>query len=256
MEPQTTETVEAPVTEAAPVAQAVESAAPAAVFNPDKLPDEIKSYVSKREEEISKKYANYERYEKSAQEWESVRNDPRFNDWVKGLNAPQTPKAFEITDDQFTAALSDKAQFTKLVQDAARQLLETQVGPQLQQTQQHIEFQKKVGELQNVTARFPDFKDLDKRGLIEPIIRRYNGNISFEDAYKLAKHETFNEEVDKKSRGVVELKKKATVERPGTPPGARTNRIKAKGREEAMTLVMEAVRAGRPVPEFEEIGDE
>lgn len=257
MDPQATDTpvIDAPV-DTAPVEQAVETAAPAPVaFDPDKLSAEIKGYVSQREEAISKKYADYEKHQKAAQEWEGVRNDPRFNDWVRTLNAPQAPKAFEITDDQFTAALSDKGQFTKLIQDAARQLLETQVGPQLQQTQQHIEFQQKVTELQQTVSKFPDFRDLDKQGKIEPLIRKYPG-LSFEDAYKLAKHETFNEEVDKKARGVVDLKKKATVERPGTPPGARTNRVKAKGRIEAMTMTMEAVRAGRPVPEFESIGDE
>ncbi len=110
--------------------------------------------------------------------------------------------------------------------------------------------------MQSVTKAHPDFKELDSRGLIEPIIKKYNGNISFEDAYWIAKKDTFQEEVDKKARGVVALKKQATVERPGTPPGARTNKVKARGREEAMTMVMEAVRAGRPVPEFEDIGDE
>ncbi|MEK7124985.1 MAG: hypothetical protein AAB864_01125 [Patescibacteria group bacterium] len=231
------------------------------VFNPDKLPDDIKSYVSKREAEIAKKYANYERYEKSAQEWDSVRNDPRFNEWAKGLNAPQTPKPFEVSDDQFAAALSDKTQFTKLVQDAARQLLDTQIGPQLQQTQRQVEFQKSMGELQSVVAKYPDFNDLDKRGLIEPIIRKYPGDprngvpaISFEDAYWLAKKETFNEEVDKKARGVVSGKKAATIERPGSATGARNAKVNAKNREEAMNMVAEALRNGRPVPEFDEIG--
>lgn len=254
--PDTNTAVAEPIADTALDTQVAEPAAPAtAAFDPDKLSAEIKGYVSTREAEVAKKYADYDKHVASAKEWEGVRNDPRFNEWVKTINAPQAPKPFEISDDQFTAALSDKGQFTKLIQDAAKQLLETQFGPQLQQTEQKMQFQEKVTELQATVAKYPDFKDLDKQGKIEPIIRKYPG-MSFDDAYKLAKHETFNDEVDKKSRGVVALKKAATVERPGTPPGARTNRVKAKGRIDAMTQTMEAIRAGRPVPEFESIGDE
>lgn len=219
-------------------------------FDPSAIPDEIKTYFAKQHEAELKKYADYDRHVVAAREWESVRNDPRFQQWSQSLNQPQAPKPFEIDDDRFTKALTDRNEFTKLVQEAARNLLETQVGPQLQQTQQQIQFQSKVAELAEVTKNHPDFKELDSKGLIEPLIRKYP-NLSFEDAYWLAKKDTFNEEVDKRARGVVEKKKTATVERGSGAPSARGSKIAVKSRLEAMELAAEAFRAGRPMPEFE-----
>jgi hypothetical protein len=244
----------APETPAAPPA-----GSPAArAFDPEALPAEIKGYVTKQREaaaaEAATKYADYERRVAEAKEWEGVRNDPRFQKWAESLRTPEPPKAFEITDDQFAAALSDKGQFAKLVQDAAKALMEQTVGPQLESVKQHNEFQSKVTELQQTVAKFPDFKELDKRGLIEPIIRKYPG-MTFEDAYKLAKHETINEEADRRARGIVAAKKAAIVERPGIVNAGKGAPVKAKNREEAMNMVAEAIRAGRPVPEFDEIGD-
>lgn len=244
----------APETPAAPPTGALTSRA----FDPEALPAEIKGYVTKQREEAQtearKQYADYEQHRAAAQQWESVRNDPRFQQWAQSLNQPAAPKPFEITDDNFAAALTDKAKFTELVQQAAQHLLEQTVGPELASVKQRNEFQEKVGELQQTVAKFPDFKDLDKRGLIEPIIRKYPG-LSFEDAYWLAKKDTLNEEADRRARGIIDSKKKASIERPGTPAAAKGARVSAKNREEAMNMVAEAIRAGRPVPEFEEIGD-
>ena len=229
-------------------------------FNPEALPAEIKTYVQRQKEaaatEAAAKYADYERHRAAAQEWEGVRNDPRFQKWAEGLRQPAPAKPFEVSDEAFSAILSgDKGKFQEAVMQAAQHLLKEQVAPQLESVKQHNEFQAKVGELQQTVAKFPDFKDLDKRGLIEPIIRKYPA-LSFEDAYWLAKKDTLNEEADRRARGIIDGKKKATVERPGVPPAAAKGaKVSAKNREEAMNMVAEAIRAGRPVPEFEEIGD-
>ena len=228
-------------------------------FNPEALPSEIKSYVQKQKEaaaaEASKKYADYDRRVAEAREWESVRNDPRFQKFAESLRTPEPPKKFEISDDQFAAALSDKGQFAALVQEAAKALIEQSgIGKDLESVKQHNDFQEKVGELQQTVTKYPDFKDLDKRGLIEPLIRKYPG-LTFEDAYKIAKHETINEEADRRARGIVDGKKKAVIEKPAASAAQKGPRMNAKNREEAMNLVAEAIRAGRPVPEFDEIGD-
>lgn len=242
-----------------PETPATEQETPAApevkAFDPATIPKEIQEYFGKQKTEYEQKFADYEKHQKAAQEWEGVRNDPRFRQFAESLNKPPEPKAFEITDEQFTAALSDKGQFLSLVNQAAKQLLDQQVGPQLAQAQQYQQYQQKVSELQQTVTKYPDFKELDKRGLIEPIIRKYPG-MTFEDAYKLAKHETIAEEADKRARGIVEKKKAGTVERGHNAPGAKTSRVTARNREEAMEMVMEAVKAGREVPEFDKIGDE
>lgn len=224
-------------------------------FDPSTIPAEIKEYFGKQKAEYEKKFADYETKSKAAQEWESVRTDPRFNEWVKSLNAPQAPKPFEISDEQFTAALSDKAHFIALVNQAARQLLDQQVRPQLEQTQHHLQLQSKINEIKEVSRKYPDFEELDKRGSIEPLVRKYP-NLSFEEIYKIAKFETLDEEADKRARGIIDKKKTSGVERGHNAPGAKSSRVTAKNREEAMEMVMEAVKAGREVPEFDAIGDE
>ena len=247
---------EATPTEAPPPAENETPRADAepARFNPDTLSAEVKAYVEAERAEATKKYSDYEQKSADAREWDGVRNDPRFQAWVKSINTPAQPKPFEVTDEQFAAALSDKGQFTALVRQAAEALIKEQVSPQLERVNQHNEFQSKVNELSQTVAKFPDFKEMDKRGLIEPIIRKYPA-ISFEDAYWLAKKDTLNEEADRRARGIIAGKKAAVVERPGLPSGARGPRVSAKNREEAMTMAMEAARAGRPIPDFEEIGD-
>ena len=244
---------------AEPQGEAQPEAPGAPRFNPDSLSADVKAFVDaerkRAADETSKKYADHDRYRQAAQEWEGVRNDPRFQQWADGLRRPEPPKPFEVSDEAYAAVLSgDKGAFVAAVQAAAKHLMEQTVGPQLESVKQHNDFQAKVGELQQTVAKFPDFKDLDKRGLIEPIIRKYP-NMSFEDAYKIAKHSTINEEADRRARGIVDGKKKATVERPGTPSAAKGSRVSARNREEAMNMVAEAIRAGRPVPEFDEIGD-
>lgn len=242
---------------APPVADGAPSTAPTTTpkaFDPEALPAEIKSFVKQREDEISKKYADYDTHRSAAQEWERVRNDPRFQQWAQSLNQPPTPQPFDITDDQFAAALSDKNQFAQLVNLMAEKLLAERVAPQLEQVNRHNELNAKVNDLRQVVSKYPDFKDLDKRGLIEPIIRKYP-HISFEDAYWLARKDTLNEEADRRARGIIAGKKTAAIEKPGSGSGGRSPRVNAKNREEAMNMVAEAVRAGRPIPEFDEIGD-
>ena len=259
IEPVPVATEAAPVETAPPATPETTQAPPAGGFNPESLSTDVKSYVTKQREEAQaearKQFADYDKHVAAAREWEGVRNDPRFQKFAESLRQPPEPKPFEVSDDQFAAALTDKGQFTKLVQEAAQALLEKSgLGQQLESVKQRNEFNDKVTELQGTVAKYPDFKDLDKRGLIEPIIRKYPG-MTFEDAYKLAAHSTINEDAARIAAGIVKEKKGAIVERPGNPGSGKGPVLKAKNREEAMNLVAEAIRAGRPIPEFEEIGD-
>lgn len=248
-EPNQTETVVEPQQETtveegapAPKAQTQEVA-----FDPAKIDPKVKEHFEK---EYSTKYQDYEPSKKAAQELNAIKNDPRFQQWVQGLNKPEAPKPFEITEDQFTAALTDKQQFTKLVQDAARHLVDQQIGPKLQQTDQHFQLQAKTSELHATVQKFPDFKDLDKRGLIEPIIRKYP-NVSFEDAYWMAKQHTFKEDVAKAARGQVEERKGSGVERPNNAPSKSQTVTKVASRLEAMERTAEDLRAGREIGQYD-----
>lgn len=248
-EPVQTETA-VPFESAVEVTPTAETAPTSKGFDPEALPSEIKSYVEKQREEVQRKYADYEQHKRSSQEWESVKNDPKFQNWVKTYNTPEPKKPFELSDDEYVAALTDKRQLQGVVEKLAQRIIDEKLAP----INQRSEFNEKVNELTETVSRFPDFKELDQRGLIEPVIRKYP-NISFEDAYWLAKKGTLNEEADRRARGIINQKKAATVERPGQTSGGKGHRVNAKNREEAMQMVMEAARAGRPIPEFDEIGD-
>lgn len=240
-----TETATETTTEAAPEAQAQTQTETA--FDPAKIDPKVKEHFEK---EYSTKYADYEPSKKAAQELNAIKNDAGFQKWLQERNASAKPNPFEITDDQFTAALTDKAQFTKLVQDAAKHLLQNEVQPKLQQTEQHFQLEAKKTELKETVIKFPDFKDLDKRGLIEPIIRKYP-NVSFEDAYWMAKQHTYKEDVAAAARGQVTSRKASTVEKGDNAPSARKQTVKVADRLEAMERAAEDFRAGREVAEYE-----
>lgn len=216
-------------------------------FDPSKIDPKVKEYFEK---EYSTKYKDYDDSRRAAQELNLIKNDPGFQKWIMERNAPKA-SPFEISDEQLTAALTDKAQFTKLVQEAAKNLLQTEVAPKLAQTEKHFQIEAKKNELSEVARKYPDFKDLDKRGLIEPIIVKYRGGISFEDAYWVAKQYVYKEEVAKAARGQVSDRKGASTERPNNAPGVRRNVVKVADRLEAMERAAEDFRAGREIAEYE-----
>ena len=236
---------------AAEVEQTTPAVTPAvttpASFDPKSLPPEAQEY-------FSKKYEGFDRLKGMSEEYERLLRAPEFRSWYEGMRQPHAqqaqPKPFEITDDQFVAAMGNKEQFAALVSSLAERIASEKFAPQIQSTKQEIELAKRTAEINSTVAKYPDFMELDKRGLIEPYLRKYQ-SISFEDAYWLAKRHVFNEEVDKKARGIVEEKKAASVERPGNPPGAKSHRVRAKTRLEAMEIAAAAHREGREIPDIE-----
>ena len=129
-------------------------------------------------------------------------------------------------------------------------MVDEKIGPKIQQTEQHFQLQAKTNELHATIAKFPDFKDLDKRGLIEPILRKYK-DISFDDAYWIAKQHTNKEDVAAAARGQVNARKGATVERGNNAPSARKTVVKVEDRLEAMTRTAEDIAAGREPAEYD-----
>ena len=250
---QETETTPVPVATETP-AEAVETTTPAQTpapaaptpFDPNTLAPEAKTYFEKQ-------YEGHGKFKEMAQEYERLLRSTEFQQFYQGLRQPaqpaQAPK-FELSDEQFVGALGNKEQFLALVNHLAEKVAAEKLGPQLQQTRQEMELSKRTVEIERTIKEHPDFMELDKRGLIEPILRKYQ-NISFEDAYWLAKRNVFNEEVDKKARGIVAEKKGASVERPGNPPGGRSQRVHAKTRLEAMEIAAAAHREGREIPDIE-----
>lgn len=217
-------------------------------FDPNSLPPEAKSHFEKQ-------YEGYDKFKGMAQEYERLLKAPEFQQWYQGIRNPQAQpkqeaKRFELSNEDFVAALSDPKKFSQTVYQLAEQIANEKLAPQIQQTQWEVGLQKRTNELDRTMAKYPDFKDLDSKGLIEQAIMKYP-NIGFEDAYWLAKRHTFNDEVDRRARGLVQSKKNASTERPGTSAGARSNKVTAKTTLEAMEITAEAFRQGREIPDID-----
>lgn len=222
----------------------------AETFDPEKIDPKVKEHFEKT---YSERYKDYDESKKAATQLNSIRNDPAFQEWLRTRNAPPAPvkaKEFELTDDQFTAALTDKNQFAKLVQEAAKHLVDQQIGPKLAQTDYHFKLEAKKTELSGAMQKYPDFKELDAKGLIAPLIEKYP-SLSFEEAYKLAKYDTFKDEVAKAARGQVGERRNSSIEKPNNVPGARRNVVKVADRLEAMERAADDFRAGREPAEYE-----
>jgi hypothetical protein len=258
-----TQTTEPEAQTEAPVVEGEQTETPAApvveAFDPAKIDPKVREYFEK---ETSTKYQDYEPSKKAAQELNAIKNDPEFQKWIMSRNAPPPPKEFEIDDERFTAALTDKAQFVKLVKEAAQHLHEQTVAPRFAEQEYRVQVEAKTTELNQTVQKFPDFKDLDKRGLIAPIIQKYPAvgkvgspdyrpGITFEEAYWIAKQATYKEDVAKAARGQVTERKGATVERGNNAPSKTRTVTKVADRAELMERVAEDVRAGREPGEYD-----
>lgn len=220
-------------------AEQAEQAAPKA-FDPASIAPEVAEYYKKQ-------YGDYEQLKGEVGQFRQLTQDERFKKAWEQINAPAPAPKFEISADEHAAALGDPAKFQELVMKAAEFTANSKMGPQLQQAQREIEFAKAQSELQKVVTDHPEFKELDKAGHIEPILRKYPG-MSFVDAMNLAKATTgwVNKQIDDKARGQVKMQRQAITER-----GGNSNSSKAKksfsSRTEAMEYVYSEGQAGREV---------
>ena len=211
-------------------------------FDPASISPEIKSYYEKQ-------YKDHTRFKEYAGEYEQLLRAPEFQEWYRGLKQPKRNEIpQEMSDEEFQAALGNKNSLSALIRSEAKRLLDSEYAPQLREVKLESEFVKKTSELEKVMTKYPDFVDLDDRGLIEPLIKE---GLSFERAYKLAKWENLDEEVDRRARGLVDKKKAASVEKPGATSGAKSRRVKVKTKEEAMQIAADAFKSGREAPEIE-----
>lgn len=248
-------------TETAPEVQATEQtpAPETQAFDPAKIDAKTREYF---ENETKTKYQDYEPSKRAAQELNNIKNDPEFQKWIMSRNAPPPQKEFEIDDNRFTAALTDKAEFVKLVKEAAEHLHNQTVAPRFAEQEYRVQVEAKTTELTQTKAKYPDFADLDKRGLIAPIIQKYPSvgkpgtpdyrpGISFDEAYWIAKQHTSKEDIALAARGQVNSRKLATVEKGNNAPSTTRTVTKVADRAELMERVAEDIRAGREPGQYD-----
>lgn len=250
------ETLPAP-TEAAPTPESTPTPSPettqaAAPFDPANLPPELQGTYKSMQDDFAKREADYQ--SKLAQA--SQANDPDYIAWKAGYvkpaaSAPAAEKAplDEYSDEQLAAIGISRQQamfLDQLAEKRARAIAEPQVN-QLRGEQTRM---TRTMEISEVGKAYPDFWELDKRGLIEPVMAKYK-NISAYDAYRLAKYDDLRKEAVDKAHNIVAGKRAASVERPGVPSASVKGPIKVKNRQEAAMVALDYQERGLQIPEIE-----
>lgn len=249
-----TQEPEAPITEAPETQPApIETPAPEAAFDPNALPPEHKSIWDRADKTFSEKYKGYDDFKSRANALDSLVKDPEFVNWYQNRNKPKATepaKEEDLTPEQWQAISQDPKAFNLYLKQQAKKMFDEQYGPQIQAQTQTVDVLKRQSEIEIFAAQNKDFWNLDEKGLIEPIIKKYP-KLGLDEVYKLAKYDTLQEEATKKAHGIVEKKKTATTEKPGVSSAATNGKVKVKNREEAMLIAMENARAGRASPDFD-----
>ena len=161
--------------------------------------------------------------------------------------APEQPKGSmaEMTQDELMEIQGNPKKFQEYVKSLALQAS----APMVQEAQQKAEFVMNLNKVESFAREHPDFWDLDKKGLVEPLIEKYPG-MDLEDIYKLAKFPFVEDEAVRKAHNIVQDKKVAVTEKPGqVMPGS--SKIKVKSRQEAMALAWDFAEKGQTIPEFD-----
>lgn len=230
-------------------------------FDPSILPPELRSRyeatLAAKEKEYASKYADYDQAKQSAQQLQALTQHPAFRQWYAEQQNPQ-PKPQqekapepELSPEKYAELLSDPKAFQSYINQAVEQRAQQLVMPEVQKTRDQVQLMDKRQEIERFAAQHPDFWELDKQGKLEPVLRRY-GNLSIEDAYKLARYDSLKKEAINEAHGVVSQKRQASVERPGVASSrSSSGPVKAKNRQEAGDIVADYLRRGIEPPDIE-----
>ena len=151
----------------------------------------------------------------------------------------------EMTQEELMEIQGNPKKFQEYVKNLALQAS----APMVREAQQKAEYVMNLNKVENFAREHPDFWDLDKKGLVEPLIEKYPG-MELEDVYKLAKFPFVEDEAVRKAHNIVQDKKVAVTEKPGQVM-AGSSKVKVKSREEAMSLAWDFAQKGQAIPEFD-----
>ncbi len=244
---------EQPITEApAPISET-----PAPIeqpFDPNALPPEHKSIWDRAEKTATEKYKDFDAFKTRASALDTLVKDPGFVEWYqnrgKSKAAPAPAKEEELSAEQFAAISSDPKALNLYLNQRLEKMFNDQIAPKIAEQAQTVDVLKRQSEIEIFAVQKKDFWDLDAKGLIEPIIKKYP-KLGLDEVYKLAKYDTLQEEATKKAHGIVDKKKAASTEKPGVSSASTGQRVKVKNRQEAMEIAMKNARDGRPAPDFD-----
>ena len=164
---------------------------------------------------------------------------------VKPQEQVPTQAPEEMDPEVYASIIQDPKKFKEYVSKLAMEA----AGPMAAQAQQKAEMTMNLMKVEKFGQEHPEFWELDRKGLIEPLIEKYPG-LELEDYFKLARYPFLEQDAIRKAHGIVNDKRNAVSEKPGAVIPA-SRKVKVNSREEAMALAWEAHERGQTPPDFE-----
>lgn len=230
-------------------------------FDPKGLSPELQQAYKQMQADYTRKTQEIADVRKKGETLDQLSKYQPFVDWYNkhraGLDKEpeQTPAAKkeeplaqaleELSPEKYAELFNNPKAFREYVQSVALNAS----APYIQEAQQKAEFVMNLNKVESFAKEHPDFWELDKHGLIEPLITKYPG-MELEDVYRLAKFPFVEDEAVRKAHNIVQDKRVAVTEKPGqVMPGS--SRVKVKSREEAMSLAWDYAQKGQEIPDFD-----
>lgn len=268
-QPVATESAPAPVEETKTTAPAQKQEPEESFFDPNQVPPELQAAYKSMQAAFTKKTQGLAEYKKKAESLDQLVGYDPFVQWynkhLTGADkekveqpkakpaestAPKNPGLFEdLSDEEYQLLMTDKGKMGKYLQAKIQEQAMNVAMPGIQQAQQKVQYMENLSKIERFAQEHPDFWELDKKGLIEPLIDRYPG-LELDDIYKLAKFPFVQQEAVQKAHQMVQMKQSATVEKPGLGLPS-VSKAKVKSREEAMSLAWDYAARGQAVPDME-----
>lgn len=195
---------------------------------------------------------------KKAEEYERIKADPRFQQFMSGNQQTQPtpnqqPEQQALwTESEWQEAQVNPSKMAELFErgvNAKVQEVASQYAPVIQELEKKQAFVERSAEIQDFASIHPDIWDLYEAGIMKPLVREIvdTGQGTIADAYEKAKNiETFfKQKAQQVAQGRV-LEKKAAVA--ATPsPASEPSVIWAADREEAKRIAFENALLGKRV---------
>lgn len=155
-----------------------------------------------------------------------------------------SPLSFELTDDQFEAARTDKRTFLELTKQIAQKVIESTVGDKLSHLSERTEALSSDREFERTAREYGDeFKTFKDAGKLDSYLKQgYDYETAFAKA-KLAERGKSPDDVSKKAEELLRQRKQQVTEKDGKrASGSRV--IKAKTFDEAISRSLDALLQG------------
>lgn len=188
----------------------------------------MQARFTERMTELKEKERILDENSKKLEAYDQLTKNPDFLKWYSDrLQAEQQSQKTEatipeISEDEWNKAVVDKNEFQKVVLNQAKQLVQKEVIPLVQELQMQNQKQALERDIDlyadavdaSGNKLHPDFDEVLDSGKLDPYIKALQGSklsgIDIVDAaYKLAKSENLSKQITEKAHNIVETKKAA-----------------------------------------------